>query len=123
MKIIYLFFSLIAATIVFAQDQSNDYLSSQPAASGSDLSSRVVDLEVRQILLERKVKALEEQLQQKGSSGAASTEGYRMHPRHIEVIKKDRPSQNRQSEVQYPIYPIVPMPYGNGSTTFQPPLK
>lgn len=114
MKIKYLFCYLLASAADFAQGQSNDYLPSQPAVSGADISSRVVDLEVRQILLERKVKALEEQLQPKGTNESASRNGDRMHPRHIEVIKKDRPIQNRQSEVQYPIYPIVPMPYGTG---------
>lgn len=101
---------LLVASMVFAQDPF--YPPPPTQRLDNDLIQRQLDLEARQLVLERKLKDLEELLmrQQQGleTLEPTHTSKYRMSPRHIEIIKKQPQSLEIAPTIPYPMYRIAP---------------
>lgn len=94
-----------------AQDQMDLSSPAPNSQVGSELTSRQIDLEVRQILTDKKIRELEERLKQvEGKLTEDQNVSNRMVPRHVEILKKDRPpTMDRQSSIPYPVYPVIPL--------------
>ena len=116
-KILCVLFMGLIASLGFAQEASTLAVPAQDAGKGADMSERQLDLEVRQIVMERKIRELEAQVKQQQDVNSGSSEAnavYRMQPRHIEVLKKETPQPIRNKQIPpYPIYPVLPLQNNN----------
>ena len=107
MKIFILLTLMAMPSVVFAKDETYAALSN---ITKPEVVSRQLDMEVRQLAMERKLRDLEEKLM-KQNQNVEKIEPmhpmYRMRPWHIEVTKTDQQPLETPPSMQYPIYPII----------------
>ncbi len=111
MNILGLLSLMMCVGLVSAQDELDILAPVSSSKTEAELSSRQLDLEVRQIMMDKKLKELDERLKQvEGRAKSDQDAANRMTPRHVEVLKKDRPpTMDSKSSIPYPIYPVIPL--------------